>query len=305
VIRECDIDLQIAGQRAGADTIAGRLSQRMWRASSSMAWRGKAIGASVGVLAGGPVGALVGLFLGHLVDAAQSPEANGAQGAADPPADLVQEALFRATFQVMGHIAKADGRVTEAEIHAARAAMKQMRLSERQMEAAIDHYRAGKDPDFPIERTLRELLGICGERPDLRRMFMQIQLQTALAGGDLNGATRRAVSRVARALEVSSYEMVQIEALLRLQRATQDVQPAAPGDHVTQAYDVLGIARDASDEEVTRAYRRLMNRNHPDKLHAQRSADGAVPEAVLKQAEEKTRRIRAAYEQIRDARGMK
>jgi DnaJ like chaperone protein len=271
-----------------------------------MAWRGKAIGASVGVLAGGPVGALVGLFLGHLVDAAQSPEsADGAAGAGVPPAGHVQEALFRATFQVMGHIAKADGRVTEAKIQAARAAMSQMRLTERQIDAAIEYYRAGKEPDFPLERTLRELLGLCGDRPDLRRMFMQIQLHTALAGGVLNGATRRAVSRVARTLDISSYEMVQIEALLRLQRATQDVRPPAHNDGLSQAYGVLGIACNASDEEVTRAYRRLMNRNHPDKLHARGSADGGVPDAVLKQAEERTRQIRTAYEQIRAARGMK
>jgi DnaJ like chaperone protein len=43
-----------------------------------------------------------------------------------------------------------------------------------------------------------------------------------------------------------------------------------------------------------------MNRNHPDKLFAK-----GLPESMMKLAEEKTRQIRAAYELIREARGMK
>ena len=58
--------------------------------------------------------------------------------------------------------------------------------------------------------------------------------------------------------------------------------------------------RDASDAEVSKAYRRLMNQNHPDKLVAK-----GLPESMMKAAEEKTRQIRAAYDAIREARGMR
>ena len=60
------------------------------------------------------------------------------------------------------------------------------------------------------------------------------------------------------------------------------------------------MSRSASDAEITKAYRRLMNQNHPDKLVAR-----GLPESMMKIAEEKTRQIRAAYEVLRDARGMK
>jgi DnaJ like chaperone protein len=43
-----------------------------------------------------------------------------------------------------------------------------------------------------------------------------------------------------------------------------------------------------------------MNQNHPDKLVAK-----GLPESMMKIAEEKTRQIRAAYELLREARGMK
>jgi len=152
-----------------------------------------------------------------------------------------------------------------------------------------------------LEPLLRELRAICRRRPDLCRMFVQIQLQTALWGGGLNNAAREVLARVCAALGVSAYEVVQMEALLRMQQQASYRPEARPAvDRVAQAYEVLGVARTASDAEVTKAYRRLMNQNHPDKLVAK-----GLPESMMKIAEEKTRQIRAAYELLREARGMK
>jgi DnaJ like chaperone protein len=130
-------------------------------------------------------------------------------------------------------------------------------------------------------------------------MFVQIQLQAALWGGGLDPAARKMLSRVCTAMDVSAYELVQMEALLRMQSGRpSSAQTVA--DRLTAAYEVLGVTVSASDGEVTKAYRRLMNQNHPDKLHAK-----GLPESMMKVADEKTRQIRAAYEALRDARGMK
>jgi DnaJ like chaperone protein len=264
-----------------------------------MNWHGKAVGALVGILAGGPVGALAGAFLGHLFDSQRAAKTAGANPAYAGSA-AIQEAFFRATFQVMGHIAKADGRVSEDDIRAARAMMTELKLAEREVQRAIELYTAGKAADFPLEQTLGELYALCGKRPDLCRMFVQIQLQAALWSGGLDLATRRVLSRACSALEISAYELVQMEALLRMQRAAprSGAQPAI--DRLNDAYAVLGVSHTATDAEVTKAYRRLMNQHHPDKLHAK-----GLPEAMMQMAEERTRQIRAAYEVIRDARDMK
>ncbi|HEX2494634.1 MAG TPA: co-chaperone DjlA [Steroidobacter sp.] len=257
-----------------------------------MIWQGKALGALIGVAAAGPVGAVFGTFIGHLFDARAE---EGAEG--DPvngDAASVQEAYFRCVFQSMGHLAKADGRVTEDEIRAARAMMSELRLDERETRLAMDLYMQGKSRDFPLESRLRELRRLCGKRSELRRMFVQIQLQVALLGGSLNGPGRDVLARICAALGVSAYDAVRMEALLRLQQSSQR------GDRVADAYELLGLSRNASDGEITKAYRRLMNQNHPDKLHAR-----GLPEAMMKLAEEKTRQIRAAYDVLREARGMK
>ena len=59
------------------------------------------------------------------------------------------------------------------------------------------------------------------------------------------------------------------------------------------------LAAGAGDEQVVKAYRRQMSRNHPDKLQA-----NGLPESMLERAKERTQQIQAAYELIRSARGM-
>jgi DnaJ like chaperone protein len=264
-----------------------------------MIWQGKAIGALIGLLVGGPLGALVGVLLGALFDSYLS-DANEPRRVPRASAS-VQEAFFRATFQVMGHIAKADGRVSEADIHAARRMMGELGLGERELHNAMALFREGKARDFPLASVLGQLHDLCRERPDLCRMFVQIQLQTALWGASLNTASREVLAKMCAAIGVSAYEVVQMEALLRMQQYARQPPQAQPSiDRVAQAYAVLGVKRDASNSEVTKAYRRLMSQNHPDKLVAK-----GLPESMMKVAQEKTQQIRAAYEILREARGMR
>lgn len=272
-----------------------------------MIWQGKALGALIGVITAGPVGALFGTFIGHMFDVQAESGMSGRLGSADVGDDTdepqmgVQEAFFRATFLVMGHIAKSDGRVTEDEIRAARAMMSEFRLGEREVELAIELFTQGKSSEFPLEPTLRRLRRSCAGRPDVIRMFIQIQLQTALWSGTIHSAARQVMARVAASLGVSAYEVVQMEALLRMQQSSRQPPEQRPKvDKVAQAYEVLGVTAAASDAEVTKAYRRLMNQNHPDKLVAR-----GLPESMMKVAEEKTRQVRAAYEVLREARGMR
>ena len=63
-------------------------------------------------------------------------------------------------------------------------------------------------------------------------------------------------------------------------------------------YAIMGVERDASSDEIKRAYRKLMSENHPDKLIAR-----GVPADMVKLATEKSQEIQAAYEMVRKARG--
>jgi DnaJ like chaperone protein len=259
-----------------------------------MRWTGKIIGALVG-LAAGPVGAAIGALIGHGYDVAREPH-----DAADDAA-AVGAVLFDTAFAVMGFLAKADGRVSEAEIDAARAVMRQMHLDEAHVRRAIAAFTRGKQADYPVEAELARLRAMCGPRHDLLRVFIEVQVRAALAGNDMQGPVRGLIIGVAERLGFSALEVVHLEAALRLQQGRGwTAPPPAPGARLASAYEVLGVDASASDEDVKKAYRRQMSENHPDKLVAR-----GLPESMQDLAKEKTQRIREAYDVICEARGLR
>jgi len=70
-------------------------------------------------------------------------------------------------------------------------------------------------------------------------------------------------------------------------------------ERTAAAYRTLEIDASVSNEELTRVYRRLMSRHHPDKLKA-----NGLPESMLEHAKQRTQAIREAYELLREQRGM-
>jgi len=265
-----------------------------------MGWNGKIIGAGIGFWLGGPIGAALGLLVGHQFDAGDAVRIEpGAGGAA-----RVQELYFPALFRVMGHVAKADGRVSEPEIAAARAVMATLRLGPDQVRQAIGYFGEGKQADFSLDAALAELRPLLRAFPQLAQFFMEIQLQAALAGNGLDARPRARLLRAANLLGLTSDDFARLEALMRwrmngAQAASQAGAHSEP-DRLRQAYAVLEVPASASDEQVVKSYRRAMSRNHPDKLQA-----NGLPESMLERAKERTQQIQAAYELVRAARGMR
>lgn len=263
-----------------------------------MGWYGKIIGAVLGAIIGrGILGALVGFVIGHQFD--RRLQSTRPRVQSDP--HELQRMFFMATFQVMGHVAKSDGHVTQSEIDAARDAMRRFSLGKPEVERAIGYFNEGKRQDFPLEATLQELRRLTEGRPDLRRLFLQIQLEAAIRGEGLNVASRPVFARICSALGVSAIELAALEAMLRMHAASQPGGRAAPAPDVRlrDAYQALGVAPASSDAEVTLAYRRLVSQNHPDKLVA-----NGLPESMIEAAHERTRHILEAYEVIKQHRGM-
>jgi len=264
-------------------------------------WAGKAVGGAIGFLAGGgPVGAVIGLFIGHLYDEQAS------RGKPAPRLEenlaTVGESFFGGTFRIMGHLAKADGRVSEREIAAARLVMSDLRLNPPQVRAAVDHFTAGKQPDFNLAAELAALSRVCEGRPELSRIFMEIQVRAALAGNNMEGTVRELLRRVAARLDVSMLEFAHIEAIARIRAGAyrqQQTQRADEGLQLDEAYRVLETSSAASNDEVVKAYRRQLSRHHPDKLKA-----NGLPDSMIEHAKQRTQQIIEAYELIRARRGI-
>jgi DnaJ like chaperone protein len=264
-------------------------------------WIGKLTGGLLGGLVLGPIGAALGLLLGHQFD--EQSEAGAGPALAEDLA-AVGERLFRTTFHVMGYLAKSDGRVSELEIAAARAVMQDLRLNDAQVRHAIGCFSEGKQAGYDVDGELAALARSCRGRPDLARIFIEIQVRAALAGNNLEGPVRPLLARMAGALGVSALEMMHIEAVLRIQRSGfaegMGGTAAARDRELEEAYRVLETQAGASDEDVAKAYRRQLQRHHPDKLKA-----NGLPESMLAHAKQRTQQIIEAWELVRERRGMR
>jgi DnaJ like chaperone protein len=272
-----------------------------------MSWLGKVFGGAFGFLLGGPLGGILGAALGHQFDKGME-GFEGSPGVSFEPGDQrrVQMAFFTATFSIMGHLAKADGKVSRAEIDLAEAIIRDMDLGVDMRQAAIRLFNEGKSSNFPLDDALEQLRRECHRRTTLIRMFIEIQMRAAFADGDLNPIEDRLLQYICSRLQFSKFEYQRLKAIFTAQQRFSEYsreqrnRPARPQPpRIEDAYAVLGLRPSASDGEIKKAYRRLMSQNHPDKLVSK-----GLPEEMIKLATEKTQQIRKAYELIREKRGI-
>ncbi len=264
-----------------------------------MSWWGKFLGGAVGFSMGGPLGLLIGGILGHkLVD-------KPLQKGLGSDNELTQAAFFSATFSIMGHIAKADGRVSQDEIAMAKQIMDHMKLDVDQKRAAIDLFNQGKKSDFDLQGVLLQFKQVAHRRTTLLQMFLEIQLHAAYADGKMDADEKAIILKIAQHLGFSSQHVEQLSALVRSNLGMggnrynfgQGETYKSDKDLLKEAYEMLGASASMTDAEVKKCYRRLMNQHHPDKLVSK-----GLPEEMIQMATEKTQQIKAAYELIKDFR---
>ena len=256
-----------------------------------MSWWGKVIGGTLGFFLGGPLGALLGTYFGHGFDASR-----GARPTALPgDQERVQAAFFAATFSVMGHLAKSDGRVTRDEIDLANALMEEMQLAEEKRKLARSLFNQGKSEGFDFTAVVRQFRQECHRRSTLMRMFMEIQVQAAFADQRLDPAENRLLAQLAEELGFDRSDLARI---IELVRGAGHVHDSPDQFELADAYAVLGVDESTPIDEVRKAYRRLLSQHHPDRLVAK-----GLPEEMIRLANEKTAEIRKAWEKIREERG--
>lgn len=273
-----------------------------------MSWWGMILGGTFGFLIGGPIGAVLGAAVGRSFGRAvkrieaDGYGAGGGRGDGYESHERVQLAFFTATFGVMGHVAKADGRVTAEEIRLANRVMEQLGLDSEHRQAARAIFEQGKSPAFPLDGVLDQLRAECGRASNLLRMFLELQLEAAWADGDVDPEERRVLRHVAARLGVGEAEYLELERMVGAGGGGARGRSAgggagAGGPTLEEAYATLGVSPDTPDAEVKRAYRRLMSRHHPDKLVSQ-----GLPDEMMRAATERTQQIKAAWEKVRSAR---
>lgn len=277
---------------------------------------GKLLGGFIGFYLAGDIGLLLGLVLGHLVDRLRSRvlcgERFGFFRASNAAKEKRKSELFDAAFAVMGHVVKAKGRVTEDEIRVANDIMTRVGLQGEARLQAQAAFRSGQEDDFILDETLSKVRINCSERTDLLQFFLELQIQAAFADGHLHPKARQLIYTIAGML---GFSLLQLEQRLhmqakafsyqqegcnqRSQQQTGDCQISI-SSQLTYAYKVLGVAETTTSQDVKRAYRKLMNEYHPDKLAAK-----GLPPGMMEMAKQRAQELQAAYALIRKEQGFK
>lgn len=257
-----------------------------------MSWWGKILGGTFGMMLGGPIGALLGVALGHNFDKGlNDSDRVGAFGRQE----RIQTLFYTATFSVMGHVCKADGRVSEDEISLAQDIMRQMNFNDEQKRLAINLFNEGKKDSFQLNEILQQFRKEVGFRPNLIKMFVEIQIMAAFADGEMHDAERQILITICQHFNINRAEFDRLCTMIGAMHGGQHTgSTQASGLTLAKAYAVLDLPESASKEEIKKSYRRLMNQHHPDKLVAK-----GLPEEMMKVATERTHEIKQAYEFIK------
>ncbi|WP_043334627.1 TerB family tellurite resistance protein [Belnapia moabensis] len=259
---------------------------------------GKIIGGVTGFMTGGPLGAVVGAALGHAADQGGRSAGNplgalfgrsAVRQAADAAALLgSREQLFAITVVVLAaKLAKCDGAVKREEIDAFKRLFRIPPENLREVAALFDQARDSTDPPEPFAEKLGESFA---DNKGMLEDVLGALFQIARADGPLTKAELAFLQGVQRGfgLDAAAWERARDG---RSSRAAGDGTATASGP---DPYTILGVPRDASDDAVRQAWRRLMLENHPDSL-----ASRGVPAEFVKRATEKVAEINAAWDRVK------
>ncbi|WP_092553790.1 co-chaperone DjlA [Xenorhabdus koppenhoeferi] len=274
-----------------------------------MQYWGKLFGLIFGIASGaGFWGIVIGLLLGHILDRVRLRNQR-----VDTKGQTRQTLFFLSTFQVLGHLTKAKGRVTETDIQLATRLMDRMQLHGEARTSAQQSFREGKQPEFPLRTTLRRLRRACFGRFDLIRMFLEIQLQAAFADGELHPNERKVLFVIAEELGISRIQFEQFLTMMeggrhfeghhyggQYQQHGHNQEAGQQRATLADACKVLGVNEHDDTTTIKRAYRRLMSEHHPDKLVAK-----GLPPEMMELAKQKAQSIQSAYDLIKKEKGFK
>jgi DnaJ like chaperone protein len=253
----------------------------------------KIIGALIGFYFLGFLGAIIGYFLGGAVDRYNA----YGTGAINPLSSAQRQTVFIETlFTLKGKLAKVDGHISKDEIDHVEQFIQKMGMSAEHRQQAIDLFKRGVAPDFDYGPQLKQFMQVCGNTHSLKQTLLVYLIVMALADGRIDSAEERLLIDIAQHLGYDEAAFRHLLEMVLNQSHFADGQ-ATSASALDDAYKALGVSKESSDQEVKRAYRKLMSQYHPDKLMGQ-----GLPEDMIALATKQAQEVQVAYDLITKSR---
>jgi len=265
-----------------------------------MGWKGLAIGGCLGSLFGGPVGGVFGALLGNKIEKEMSKGAQKRTAFRDVSSDKREMIFLASAAAMLAKLAKADGHVSQVEIRAVEHAFRRLGFSEAARTYAVGVFRRAKDDEHSIYEYAAEFTQAV-RSVEVRELFYELLWDLACADGTVTPGEMDILRNIPRvlAIRLQWFDIFARERLRGSYGGQRSAPPPPPRDTLADAYALLGVKPDASDDEVKKAYRLKAKKYHPDALRAQ-----GLPDEMVSKATEMMAKINAAWSEIEKARGL-
>ena len=248
-------------------------SLRIYLCPQNMAVKlGKWVAGGLGWALGGPIGALAGFLVGYMWDSATEVPVDGNTRSNQK---RTTQGDFYISFLVLASaMMKADDRVLKSELNY----VKEFLNSQFKPQQTAE-----------LLQALRELLKqdvhlgpVCNQIRTYMSHAQRLQLVHFLVGianadGEIHPNEWSLLESIARQLNVNHKDLESLSAMYQVDN--------------DRYYRILEIEKDATQDEIKKAYRKMVKKYHPDKL-------GDIGEEAKNAATEKFRMVQEAYDEL-------
>lgn len=271
-----------------------------------MGFWSKLILGGLGWTLGGPIGAIIGVLIANAFS--NGTENTIGDGGESPNYDDFEKgdrkANSRKTTQgdflmvlmlLAGSVMKADGAATKSELEVVKSFLRANFTEEEGKEALqmLKKILATNYSYRDVCSQIRTRLNYSG-----RLELVHLLFKIASADQDICQAEINVIYSMSSLMGVREEDYHSIKAAYRTYTGGGQQHTTQRTITITQAYSILEIESNATDDEVKRAYRRMAMKYHPDKVNT-------LGEKVRQSATEKFKAVGEAYQLIKEKRGMK
>lgn len=237
---------------------------------------GKWIGGGLGWAFGGPIGALLGFFIGSFFDAATiNTSVSSSQG-------KTQRGDFILTFLVLSAaVMKADKVVKKSELDFVKRFLRS-NFSETETKEALQILKDLLEKDIPLDDVCNQVRFSMSN--PLKLQILHYLFGISAADGEVHKDEISVIEHIALKIGLTTNEFRSVKSMF------------VP--ETDSAYEILGISKNASEDEIKKAYRNMAVKHHPDKV-------ANLGEDIQNAAKQKFQTINDAYNKIKKERGIK
>ena len=235
---------------------------------------GKIIGGATGFAFGGPIGALLGSVAGHAIDKIKTKKKLPEETA------LKQIGFTIGVIVLSAKMAKADGKVTEDEI---RAFKEKINIPDNEIKNVAKLWDQAKKTTDGFQIYARQIANLLEKNSSVLEELLKLLIIIALADGKIT------IPEIKYLKEVGNIFGFSEEDFERIYSSKSGVS--------SDPYQILGISRDASIDEIKQKWKQLAINHHPDRLISQ-----GIPEDLIHKSTSRLKEINNAWDTIQNKR---